>query len=136
MIARILGALVADPAPPSDYGEIDALFPAHIQGWALISRASDGAAYQRADGLKVIASIAEEEDGKQWLHVSCSRRARLPTYGDMVDVKAIFVGEHREAYQVFARASKHVNLMPFCLHLWCRLDGPALPDFTRGGSTI
>lgn len=135
-MARLLAALLPDAGPADDYAEIDALFPAHIQGWALIARASDGAAYQRSDGLKVIASICAEEDGRRWLHVSCSRKARLPSYGDMVDVKAVFVGGEREAYQVFARTSKHVNLMPFCLHLWCRLDGPALPDFTRGGSTI
>lgn len=132
----ILARLVQGPPPPEDHTAIDALFPAHIQGWKLLEQSADGAAYARRDGLKVIATISEEEDGKRWLHVSCSRKARLPSYGDMVDVKAVFVGEHREAYQVFARRSKHVNIMPFCLHLWCCLDGPALPDFTRGGDSI
>lgn len=118
-----------------DYSQVDAMFPA-VPGWHVIHRREDGAAYGRPDGLRVIASLAKELDGKTWLHVSCSRKARLPSYQDMCEVKRIFIGEEREAYQVFAPKSKHVNIMPFCLHLWCRLDGPALPDFTQGGDTI
>jgi len=134
---RAFGVLLAaQAAPPPDYREVDALWPERRDGFALLQRAQDGAAYVRGDGLKVITSISTEEDGKRWLHVSCSRRARLPSYDDLTAVKAAFVGADREAYQVFARASKHVNLMPFCLHLWCCLDGPVLPDFTRGGGTI
>lgn len=33
-------------------------------------------------------------------------------------------------------AGKHVNKHPYCLHLWSCLDGPVLPDFTRGSDGI
>jgi hypothetical protein len=105
----------------------------------MVDRATDGGAYARADGLAVIASVAVEQDGRRWLHVSCSRRARLPSWDDLADVKAVFVGRDQYAYQVFAPASKHVNQHAFCLHLWRCLDvdvGAVLPDFTQGGDSI
>lgn len=105
--------------------------------WRVIESRPDGAAFARGEGLRVIASSAIELDGKRWLHVSCSRAVRLPTWDDLGDVKALFIGPGRYAYQVFPPASKHVNLHSYCLHLWCCLDGDAvLPDFTRGGGTI
>jgi len=88
----------------------------------------DGAAYRRADGLAVIASGAVEQDGRRWLHVSCSRATQLPSWQDLRDVKELFCGPER--------AAKHVNIHPHCLHLWCCLEGDVLPDFTQGGNTI
>lgn len=103
--------------------------------WREIRRTIDGAAYQAA-GLRVIASVARELDGRLWLHVSCSRGSRIPDWEDLRLVKDTFVGD-RYAYQVFPTREKYVNINPFVLHLWAPLEGaPPLPDFTRGGSTI
>lgn len=93
-----------------------------------------GFQWLREDGLAVIAGGAVY-DGQRWLHVSFSRRDRLPSYDDLKDVKEKFLARHT-AIQVFPPASKHVNIHNFCLHLWARADGSTLPDFTRGMGAI
>lgn len=98
--------------------------------WAFAGRMPAGYAFRRRDGLAVIASGQVEGDGRRWLHVSLSRQGRLPSWDDLKDVKAAFVGPEREAYQVLPPEKKFVNIHRFCLHLWCCWDGPALPDFT------
>jgi len=84
------------------------------------------------DGRQVMISVLIEADGHPWLHVSLSRRSRLPSYADLTDTKRAFVGADRKAIQVFPAEAEHVNCHPYCLHLWCRLDGDSLPDFSRG----
>ena len=86
-------------------------------------------AFAHPDGRRVVASVKEEADGHRWLHVSVSRRDRLPSYQDLADVKAAFIGEDRDALQLFPRRAAHVNHMPTTLHLWCCLDARPLPDF-------
>jgi len=105
-------------------------------GWSVVTHGADGAMYVRRDGLKVITSAAVEEDGKRWLHVSCSRAARLPSWPDLREVKDIFVGLERTALQVLPKQSRYINLHPFVLHLWCCLDADPVPDFARGGDSI
>ena len=73
-------------------------------------------------------------DGKTWMHVSMSRRFRLPSYEDMTEVKDIFIGKTRQALQIFSRADRHVNIHPYCLHLWCAVEGDGLPDFGKDGT--
>jgi len=39
------------------------------------------------------------------------------------------------AYQVFAPPSQHVNIHPYALHLWGKVDGsPTLPEFGKYGT--
>ena len=73
-------------------------------------------------------------DNKIWLHVSMSRQNRLPSYEDMTMVKDIFIGKLRQALQIFPREDRHVNIHPFCLHLWSCIGGDGLPDFGRHGT--
>ena len=101
----------------------------------MVQQGADGAAYMGV-GLAVIASADVESDGRRWAHVSLSRKHKMPSYEDIKLVKDLFIGPDREAYQVFPAANKHVNIHKYCLHLWTCLDGPALPDFTRGLNTI
>jgi hypothetical protein len=106
-------------------------------GWSILEQRLDGAAYMRTgDGLSVIVSAAQEQDGRQWLHVSCAKRKHLPSWEDLKDVKAIFVGRERVALQVLPQESRYININPYVLHLWACLDGDAVPDFARGGKTI
>lgn len=79
-------------------------------------------------GLRVLFSVEDHGDGRDWLHASMDRTDRLPSYNEMKLVKKVFIGDEREAYQIFARADEHVNLRPNCLHLWALLEGRALPD--------
>lgn len=93
--------------------------------------------YRSQTGLRVILTASIEGDRKRWLHVSVSHRGgRLPTWREMCDVKDVFCGLDATAYQVHPPRSKHVSIHQACLHLWCMLDGPVTPDFTRGGESI
>ncbi len=136
---RALGAIIAagGPAPIDHSLFLPRVLPA---GWARIATAIDGAAFKRTDGLAVVASASAELDSRRWLHVSCSRARRLPSWDDLAEAKSIFVGADRYAYSVLPPKSKYVNIHPFCLHLWSCLDagvdGAVLPDFTQGGDAI
>lgn len=104
--------------------------------WRLVERTEDGDMWMIGD-LKVIWSIAKEEDGRRWIHVSASRPTRLPSYNDMKRVKSLFIGDSRPAYSVYAPHAEHVNIHSNCLHLWAPFNGiAALPDFSRGTGSI
>ena len=94
-----------------------------------------GGQYRDLSGLGVIVTAAVEEDGRPWLHVSFSRVDRIPSWEDVIAVKELFVGRDRLAVQVFPPRDEHVNLHPYCLHLWCCLEDGfrPTPDFRRGG---
>jgi hypothetical protein len=104
-------------------------------GWREIPGA-DGAKYVAPDGMSVIVSGAFELDGKRWLHVSCSRRERLPSWEDLRAVKDRFIGLEALALQVLPPQSRYINLNPHVLHLWHCVDAEPVPDFARGGGTI
>lgn len=91
--------------------------------------------------LYLIVSVSKEQDGKRWLHASCSRTDKsLPSYEDLKTLKAICIGDHHTALQVFLPKDKHVNWAGErgveVLHLWRCLDGDVTPDFTRGTGGI
>ncbi len=91
--------------------------------------------YEKSNGLQVIFTADNLwEDGKTWLHISLARALYMPSYEDMKEVKDIFIGKCREALQVFPRADKHIDIHPFCLHLWCAVEGNGLPDFGKEGT--
>lgn len=104
--------------------------------WRMVEAGLDGQIWMMGE-LKVIWSVAVELDGAPWLHVSASRPTRIPSYLDMTYIKDTFVGTERFAYSVWAPRAEHISIHDYCLHLWCKLDGPPpLPDFTRGLGTI
>lgn len=107
------------------------------KNWECIEERIDGKAWiNKPLGLVVISSTNKEQDGKLWQHVSLSRKSRIPTYDDMKYVKSLFIGDDKTAYQIFSKLDNHVNIHPYCLHLWCCLDGEILPDFTNGAGSI
>ena len=91
--------------------------------------------FEHRDGRLVIGSIGTH-DGRWWLHVSVSRRKYIPSYEDLANVKQTFIGNRFQAMQLFPRRERHVNIMPYCLHLWACLepDGDGLPDFGSEGT--
>jgi hypothetical protein len=106
-------------------------------GWVRLQDGPDGALYQsKSQGLGVIASVAQEMDGRWWHHVSLSRRSRMPSWDDVRHVKDVFIGRDRKAIQVLPAEAEYVNYHPFCLHLWSCFDDDPLPDFTHGLGTI
>jgi hypothetical protein len=105
--------------------------------WRVMRVNLDGVAW-RSDslGIAVILSGATEQDGKRWLHLSLSRKSRLPTWEDMRLVKNLFLGRERLALQVLVPESRWINIHPYVLHLWSCIDGDPVPDFARGGDSI
>lgn len=63
--------------------------------------------------LKVIAS-----SGDGWDHVSVSLPNRCPNWLELEFVKRLFFREEETAMQLHVPPSDHVNLHPYCLHLW------------------
>lgn len=111
------------------------LTPTLPPGWtrSIGHETSNGAGWRSKVGLAVILSGCVELDGRRWVHVSVSRRDRVPSYDDLALIKRLFIGRERRAVQVFVPESEHVNLHRFCLHLWHCVDGDGLPDFRAGG---
>jgi hypothetical protein len=105
--------------------------------WRVLQVNLDGVSW-RSDslGIAVILSGATEQDGKRWLHLSLSRKSRLPTWEDMRLVKNLFLGRERLALQVLVSESRWINIHPYVLHLWACVDGDPVPDFARGGDSI
>jgi hypothetical protein len=123
--------------------ENEALWQEHVRrielsalaaGWHKDIGGEDGGMWHLGP-LRVIASIGVENDGKAWLHVSCSFAKGLPEYEDMTAVKRVFIGKDRKAIQVFPAEKEHVNIAEV-LHLYSCLEEDSLPDFTHGTGSI
>ncbi len=106
-----------------------------------VERGSDGyrARYRH---LLIVVSESLELDGRWWIHASVSRRDRaMPTYDDLMLLKAMTIGSDRIAIQVFLPSERHIDIAgkrprPVqVLHLWSP-ENDFLPDFARGGNTI
>jgi hypothetical protein len=124
-----------EPNAPLDWSPTEVLPP----GWKVDSLAVDGAFY-RHSGLGLIAALScsTELDGRVWLHVSVSRRSRIPSWDDISLVKEIFLGD-REAVIVMPPRARYVNIHPFVLHAFALRDPGemiGLPDFTRGTGSL
>lgn len=93
--------------------------------------------FRRFNGLAVILQDADiYGDGNTWRHVSMSHPNKLPSYKEMCLVKSVFCGDDKKAIQVFPAKSKHVNIHPNCLHLFCNLTCDDIPDFTCGSGML
>lgn len=113
-VVRVLGKKVWDT--PKPYGP---------NGWTLL---------RQDDGTSIIITSAWHE-GEAWVHASIAHQDHMPTYEELALLhKAVWQGRGW-SYQVFAPPSDHVNIHPFALHLWGRLDNTnALPDFGKNGT--
>lgn len=108
-----------------------------VPGFSIIKEKFDGFMYKsKSRGLTVIQSESIEIDGHKWLHTSYSRKSRTPTYEDTKFIKDNFIGKDKKAIMIFPAESEHINIHPYCLHLWVCLNGDVLPDFTHGMGTI
>lgn len=103
--------------------------------WRVLRLTGDGGLYTNGL-LRVMTSVAIEDDGQHWLHVSYSTALRLPTYEEGVAVKELFIGREKKALMVLPPRSQHVNMHPFVLHWFHCLERDPLPDFTSGLGTL
>ena len=63
--------------------------------------------------LRCLAAV-----GEGWDHVSVSTTLRCPTWSEMEQVKRAFFHEHETAMQLHVPPTSHINVHPYCLHLW------------------
>lgn len=75
-------------------------------------------AFAHVSGLAVMSSLATMANGTRWMHISCSRKNKLPSWEDLKAIKRWFIGDDAPAVQVLPREADYVNIHPNCLHLW------------------
>jgi hypothetical protein len=68
--------------------------------------------------LHIIASW-----GGGWDHVSVSLHDRCPTWDEMERVKRAFFLDGETAMQLHVPVKDHINVHPYCLHLWRPHEG-------------
>lgn len=93
----------------------------------LSSNASDYIRSYNFNGIYVIASPAKY-DGQEWLHISFSRKSRIPDYKDIQLVRKDFIGKDKKCFMVFPSEEHYVNIAENCLHLWYSEEN-TVPDF-------
>jgi hypothetical protein len=71
--------------------------------------------------LRVVASA-----GGGWDHVSVSLANRTPTWAELEYVRKLLFKPDEVVVQYHVPAEDHVNIHPYCLHLW-RPHGVQLP---------
>jgi len=75
-----------------------------------------GKAFTNARGLRVIFSVEHRSGEDHWLHVSVSRKDRIPSWEDLKQVKNLFIGPARTAIQILPKADEYVNYHKYTLH--------------------
>jgi hypothetical protein len=106
-------------------------------GWRMVRDCEDGLGAWRHPRLQrnFIHSVAREEDGEVWAHVSLSRfDQRMPTWDQTRDLWRLIYPDILGII-VIPPEDKHVNIAEVA-HIWGCLTRPAAPDFTRGTGSI
>jgi len=80
--------------------------------------------------------IATDQGG--WEHVSVSRPDRIPTWGEMCKVKALFWDDDDCVMQLHPPKSEWVNNHSRCLHLWrpIGVEIPRPPSIMVGDASL
>lgn len=87
-----------------------------VENYVFNARAFEGI-NAKTNGIHVIADRTFI-DGKEWGHVSFSRRNRMPSYDDLKTVLETFCDLDHVTLQIFPKRAEYVNCHPYCLHLW------------------
>ncbi|MEG1502259.1 MAG: hypothetical protein RR370_02610 [Synergistaceae bacterium] len=76
--------------------------------------------------------IASSEGG--WEHVSVSTENRCPKWSEMCQIKEMFFYDTETVMQLHVPKEEHINIHPYCLHLWRPLgkDIPLPPSIMVG----
>ena len=123
-------------AAPVDLRAVQARLLRHR--WKRVTPGMDGLGswQHRARRLGLIHSVALEEDGEVWEHVSLSREdGDLPSWEQTRDVFREVAGPTALGIIVVAPKPEHVDIAEV-MHVWRCLTRRPLPDFTRGFGTI
>jgi len=128
---RVPTEMIRDP-----YTAIEARLKRHR--WVLDTPGADGLGrwVHKARGLGMIHSVAIEQDGELWEHLSVSRKdGKLPSWEQLRDVFHEVCGDQALGIIVIPPKSEHVDIAEVA-HVWRCLTRRPLPDFTRGGRSI
>lgn len=107
-----------------------------VRGYRQVYANNDGVGlWQLRRRLRLLHSMAREDDGQVWAHVSVSNPANtMPTWHEVRDAGwLLYPGHH--GIIVVAPQSTHVNIANVA-HVWYCLTGLSCPDFTHGYSSI
>lgn len=106
--------------------------------WKCAQRGADGLGAWKhgARGLGLIHSVATEQDGELWEHISLSRSdGAMPAWEQVRDVFREVCGPDALGIIVVPPKSEHVDLAEVA-HVWRCLSRRPIPDFTRGSRSI
>ncbi len=83
----------------------------------------------KSNTLRLI--VAAGFDAFRWDHVSVSLQNRCPNWEEMSMIKDLFWAPEECVLQYHPPKSDHINIHPYCLHLWKPkdLDIPMPPKF-------
>lgn len=79
-------------------------------------RGDDGGVFEIPFEGRLLTVIAS--NGDSWDHVSVSLPNRCPNWREMSYVKSLFWEDHEVVMQLHVAKENHINVFPFCLHLW------------------
>lgn len=69
-----------------------------------------------------MAGAADLPESERWEHVSVSTLRRNPNWQEMCWVKDLFWRDDELVAQFHPPKSDHINIHPYCLHLWRHPD--------------
>lgn len=124
------------PAKHDPYRATEARLLRHR--WKCHTPGADGLGrwVHRARGLGMIHSVAIEQDGELWEHLSLSRSdGKLPGWEQVRDVFHEVCGPNALGVIVVPPMEEHVDIAEVA-HVWHCLTKRPLPDFTRGMGSI
>lgn len=88
-------------------------------GWKELPSLPMGRVFRReTSSLTVLSSLDRMSNDSFVLHISVSRKSRLPSWEDLKCVKNVFMGRDVDAFHVIPKASDHVNLHNYTMHIW------------------
>jgi hypothetical protein len=125
---------------PESRAEVDRYFGQQVErlanaGWRRAEAGSDGLGIwdNRRRRLRFVHSVAVEDDGLVWAHISLSYAdGNLPGWYDLREVHWLLY-PRRYGYMVVAPKDKHFSVSEV-MHVWVPLTGdPPLPDFRHMG---
>jgi hypothetical protein len=106
--------------------------------WKLDTPGADGLGrwIHGARGLGLVHSIAVEDDGELWEHISISRRdGKMPSWEQLRDIFREIAGNEALGIVVIPPKTEHVDIAEVA-HVWRCLTRRPLPDFTKGSGSI
>ena len=86
----------------------------------MVMEGEDGAAFKIPFSGREFFVIAS--NGMGWEHVSVSLNSRCPNWREMSYIKDLFWNDDETVMQLHVAKKEHINLHPYCLHLWRPLE--------------